>query len=64
MMYYALLSGGSGTRLWPLSNGARPKQYVKLVNREVNSMDRCSMLQRVWDQIKDAQMADFTVITA
>lgn len=63
-MYYALLSGGSGTRLWPLSNGARPKQYVKLVNREVNSMDRCSMLQRVWDQLKDAQMADFTVITA
>ena len=63
-MYYVLLSGGSGRRLWPLSNEARPKQYLKLVNREVNSMDRCSMLQRVWDQLLEAQMADTTVITA
>ena len=45
-MYYVLLSGGSGKRLWPLSNEARPKQYLKLVNREMNSMEHCSMLQR------------------
>ncbi|MCI8599475.1 MAG: cupin domain-containing protein [Lachnospiraceae bacterium] len=63
-MYYALLSGGSGKRLWPLSNEARPKQYLKLVNRETNSMDRCSMLQRVWDQIEEAGMAENTIITA
>ena len=63
-MYYVLLSGGSGKRLWPLSNEARPKQYLKLVNRETNSMERCSMLQRVWDQLEEAGMAQTTVITA
>ena len=26
-----ILSGGSGTRLWPLSSKARPKQFLKLV---------------------------------
>ena len=63
-MYYALLSGGSGKRLWPLSNSVRPKQYLKLVNRETNSMERCSMLQRVWDQLTEAGMAENTIITA
>ena len=51
-MYYVLLSGGSGKRLWPLSNEARPKQYMKVVTKEANSMERCSMLQRVWDQVR------------
>lgn len=63
-MYYVLLSGGSGKRLWPLSNDARPKQYVKLVNREMNSMEHCSMLQRVWEQLESAGMDKHTVITA
>ncbi len=63
-MYYVLLSGGSGKRLWPLSGDARPKQYLKLVNKENNSMESCSMLQRVWEQLKDAGMAKNTVITA
>ena len=27
-----ILSGGSGTRLWPLSREARPKQFLRLVN--------------------------------
>ena len=26
-----LLSGGSGVRLWPLSNGARSKQFLELL---------------------------------
>ncbi len=31
--YYALImAGGGGTRLWPLSRRARPKQMLKLVN--------------------------------
>ncbi len=63
-MYYVLLSGGSGKRLWPLSNDSRPKQYLKLVNREVNSMEHCSMLQRVWEQLKNAGVEKDTVITA
>ncbi len=63
-MYYVLLSGGSGKRLWPLSNDARPKQYLKVVNKENNSMDRCSMLQRVWEQLTEAGIAGQAVITA
>lgn len=62
-MYYVLLSGGSGKRLWPLSSDARPKQFLKLVNKENNSMDSCSMLQRVWEQLEEADMAKNTVIT-
>ena len=63
-MYYALLSGGSGKRLWPLSNEARPKQYLKLVNQESNTMERCSMVQRVWQQMKEAGLAETTMIIA
>ena len=63
-MYFVLLSGGSGKRLWPLSGDTRPKQYLKLVNKENNSMDSCSMLQRVWEQLEEAGMAKNTVITA
>ena len=63
-MYYVLLSGGSGKRLWPLSNDARPKQYLKVVNKENNSMERCSMLQRVWEQLDEAGIAGQAVITA
>lgn len=63
-MYCVLLSGGSGKRLWPLSNDARPKQYLKLVNREVNSMEHCSMIQRVWEQLENAGLDKNTVITA
>ena len=63
-MYFVLLSGGSGKRLWPLSGDARPKQYLKLVKKENNVMDTCSMLQRVWEQLKEAGMEENTVITA
>lgn len=63
-MYYVLLSGGSGKRLWPLSNDARPKQYLKVVNKENNSMEHCSMLQRVWEQLDEAGIAGQAVITA
>ena len=63
-MYYVLLSGGSGKRLWPLSNDARPKQYLKVVNKENNSMERCSMLQRVWEQLQETGISGQAVITA
>jgi len=29
-----ILSGGSGTRLWPLSRAARPKQFISLVEQQ------------------------------
>ncbi|MDO4285108.1 MAG: sugar phosphate nucleotidyltransferase [Eubacteriales bacterium] len=33
-MYICLLSGGSGKRLWPLSNSLRSKQYIKILEPE------------------------------
>ncbi|MDY6398464.1 MAG: sugar phosphate nucleotidyltransferase [Treponema sp.] len=29
---YIILSGGAGTRLWPLSRGDHPKQFLPLVS--------------------------------
>ncbi|MCM1307083.1 MAG: sugar phosphate nucleotidyltransferase [Butyrivibrio sp.] len=48
-MNIILLSGGSGQRLWPLSNNIRSKQFIKLFR---NGDGNCeSMLQRVCRQI-------------
>ena len=49
-MNVILLSGGSGKRLWPLSNDVRSKQFLKLlVNPEGGNE---SMVQRVYRQLK------------
>ena len=34
MIVPVILSGGSGTRLWPLSRKLYPKQFIKLVNNK------------------------------
>lgn len=49
-MNIILLSGGSGKRLWPLSNDIRSKQFIKIFKKEDGSYE--SMLQRVYRQIK------------
>lgn len=49
-MNIILLSGGSGKRLWPLSNDIRSKQFIKIFQREDGTYE--SMLQRVYRQIK------------
>lgn len=49
-MNIILLSGGSGKRLWPLSNDVRSKQFIKLFKKADGSYE--SMLQRVYKQIK------------
>ena len=48
-MNIILLSGGSGKRLWPLSNEVRSKQFVKLFKDENGEYE--SMVQRVYRQI-------------
>ena len=47
-MHIILLSGGSGKRLWPLSNEVRSKQFVKIFHG-VEGYE--SMLQRTFRQI-------------
>ncbi|NEW06388.1 hypothetical protein GK047_10230 [Paenibacillus sp. SYP-B3998] len=64
-MKIILLSGGSGKRLWPLSNDYRSKQFIKVMGTD-NPMHECqtSMLQRVWAHLNVNDLADSVVITA
>lgn len=50
MIHLILLSGGSGTRLWPLSNDSRSKQFLKVLRDEQGN--HVSMVQRVFSQIE------------
>ena len=55
-MQIVLLSGGSGKRLWPLSNNARSKQFLPLLDKEDGSME--SMVQRVVRQVREADLTN------
>ncbi|TCM92802.1 mannose-1-phosphate guanylyltransferase [Paenibacillus sp. BK033] len=59
-MKLVLLSGGSGKRLWPLSNDARSKQFLKVL--ENADQELVSMVQRVWGQISESGFADSSYI--
>lgn len=59
-MQLVLLSGGSGLRLWPLSNNTRSKQFLPLLKAEDGSME--SMLQRVVRQVKETNLASSVTI--
>ncbi len=59
-MKIILLSGGSGKRLWPLSNDARSKQFLRLLKAPDGSKE--SMIQRVVRQIKSAGLTDDIVV--
>lgn len=62
-MNIILLSGGSGSRLWPLSNDIRSKQFIQLFREE--SGDYESMVQRVHHQITSvAKDAKITIATS
>ena len=57
-----LLSGGSGKRLWPLSNGVRSKQFLKVLKSNDGSYE--SMVQRIVRQISESTIdASITVAT-
>lgn len=55
-MQLILLSGGSGKRLWPLSNDARSKQFLPLLASPDGGME--SMIQRVVRQIRETQLTN------
>lgn len=61
-MNIILLSGGSGKRLWPISNDVRSKQFIKLFKDE--NCEYESMVQRVYRQIIAANIdARVTIAT-
>ena len=55
-MNIVLLSGGSGQRLWPLSNNTRSKQFIKLLTAPDGSKE--SMVQRVVRQLRETGICD------
>lgn len=55
-MQLILLSGGSGKRLWPLSNDARSKQFLPLLASPDGGME--SMIQRVVRQIRESNLTN------
>lgn len=61
-MKVIILSGGSGKRLWPLSNEIRSKQFLKVVKSEHNEME--SMVQRVYRQLTSVTDAKITIATS
>ncbi|MBP5611469.1 MAG: cupin domain-containing protein [Bacteroidales bacterium] len=61
-MKLILLSGGSGKRLWPLSNDTRSKQFLPVLQMPGGGVE--SMIQRIVRQIRETGLADhFTVAT-
>ena len=72
-MNIILLSGGSGKRLWPLSNDIRSKQFIKIFKKpkHTNSIwaehtdEYESMVQRIYRQIKMVDpIANVTIATS
>ena len=62
-MNIILLSGGSGKRLWPLSNEVRSKQFIKLFKNDNGEYE--SMVQRVYRQIRAVdENANITIATS
>lgn len=62
-MNIILLSGGSGKRLWPLSNDIRSKQFIKLFKTPDGEYE--SMVQRVYRQIRSVDPdANVTIATS
>ena len=55
-MYIVILAGGSGTRFWPLSRKAKPKQLISLAG------DR-TMLQRTVDRVLPLKPKRILVVT-
>ena len=72
-MNIILLSGGSGKRLWPLSNDIRSKQFIKIFKSPEHKIpmgteymgDYESMVQRIYRQIKTVDPdAKITIATS
>ncbi len=55
-MYIVILAGGSGTRFWPLSRTARPKQLISITGDQ-------SMLQRTVERVLPLHPKRILIIT-
>ena len=62
-MQIILLSGGTGKRLWPLSNSARSKQFLQLLQTP-DGKQKESMVQRVVRQIAESGLATSVTVVS
>lgn len=63
-MQVIILSGGSGKRLWPLSNEVRSKQFIRILQNKENG-EYESMVQRIYRQLKSVNPeASITIATS
>src|SRR5688500_1048020 len=53
--YIAILTGGKGERLWPLSRSKRPKQLLPFINKK-------TLLEHTLDRIKDLVPMDKVLV--
>src|SRR4029453_12003029 len=56
MLHAVIMAGGSGTRFWPLSRAARPKQLLDLAGGR-------TMIQATVDRLGELASAERTWIT-
>ncbi|REE70488.1 mannose-1-phosphate guanylyltransferase [Paenibacillus taihuensis] len=68
-MRIVLLCGGSGKRLWPLSNEVRSKIFLKLLPANASNAGNAepskeSMIQRVCRQLEEAGLLTFASVVA
>ncbi|PIT97437.1 hypothetical protein COT77_01425 [Candidatus Berkelbacteria bacterium CG10_big_fil_rev_8_21_14_0_10_41_12] len=56
MNYAVLMAGGSGTRLWPMSRKAKPKQLHSLISEK-------SLIQETFDRVKKAVPVDQIMVS-
>ena len=59
-MNIILLSGGSGKRLWPLSNEIRSKQFLKIFKKNESEFE--SMVERIYSGISQAMPDAFITV--
>ena len=62
-MQIILLSGGTGKRLWPLSNSARSKQFLQLLQTP-DGKQKESMVQRVVRQLTESGLATSVTVVS
>ena len=55
MMYAIILAGGCGTRLWPISRFAKPKQALKIIGNQ-------TLLQQTYSRLRKVLPAEQIVI--
>lgn len=50
-LYAVIMAGGSGTRFWPASRLARPKQYLPIVSGSGAGADAAPMIRQTWERL-------------